>query len=152
MAIFIICINIGYYVTGFFGIFGPSTGKYASLSLLTNPIFTDLPGFDIIKNIPVVGGLVAGMTGVHLLAVLMMIGTVVLFNTTIISDRGIAIVAFSFIFWVSVFMVGATTFSSFPNIETTGLEVFYGIFVLLCTLIFINALIQMSAGGQKAHV
>ena len=138
MWIFICC---GFAITDTFGLFGSDkdfinqAGIFSSLSYLSTPIFT-IPGI----NLPV--------NGISALAAAMAAATIIILNTKLITDRGIAMVAFTLIFWGSfITAIAVMTKTNIP-----GMELIYGIFFLASTLIFINALVQMPTGGQKSHV
>lgn len=129
MAMFVVFINAGFAIVDAFGIFGSEISGMADifgrLTWLTNPL------------------VMATLAGA------MAAGTIVVLNSNVITDRGIAYVTFISTFWGSVILTGIVIFG---KINIPGLELFYTIYCMACALIFVNALIQMSTGGQKSHV
>lgn len=140
MAMVVIFVNAGFAIMNQIGAFGSEitdrAGIWASLTWLSTPIFT-IPLIDL------------EVTGILALSTAIALATVVILNTNIVTDRGVSVAAFALIFYGSVFLTGATIFA---NYDLPGLELFYTIFVLACTLIFIMAVVQMPTGGQKTHV
>lgn len=136
----VIFVNAGFAVMNQFGAFGSEiaerAGIWGSLTFLSTPVFT-IPLIDL------------NVTGVLALSTAIALATVVVLNTNVINDRGVAVAAFAFIFYGSVFLTGATIFA---NYDLPGLELFYTIYILACTLIFVMAVVQMPTGGQKPHV
>lgn len=134
--IFICC---GFGIIDTFDIFGSDfskeTGIFNSLKSLSTPIFT-VPGIDL------------DVTGISALAGAMALATIVILNTNIVTDRGIALAVFSLIFWGSF----TTALVVMTKIDIPNMEFMYTIFLLASTLIFINALVQMPTGGQRSHV
>jgi len=61
---------------------------------------------------------------------------------------GVAIGGFAIVFWGSIL----TTKIFLTSIAAPEINMFYNVFILAATLIFIMALFQMTTGGQKAHV
>jgi len=140
MSMVVIFVNAGFAIINQTGAFGSEIAKRAgiwgSLTWLSTPIFT-VPLIDL------------EVTGILALSTAIALATVVILNTNIVTDRGVAVAAFALVFYGSVFLTGVTVFA---NYELPGLEIFYVIYVLACTLIFIMALVQMPTGGQKVHV
>jgi len=128
-AMAVIFINCGFAIVDAIGVFGSDisnlAGVFEKLKWLTNPV--------------VMGTLAA----------LFAAGTVVVLNTNAINDRGIAYTTFIGVFWGSVILTGIVVFSKIP---IPGIELFYTIYCIVAALVFVNALIQMSTGGQKSHV
>lgn len=130
-----IFINAGFYIVGLMNVFG-DLGSNAWLGIFgtfATPLVT-----------------VAGVSirGIDAIAVAIAVSTIIILNTNAINDRGVAYTVFTIVFWGS-FGIASVTLG---NIALPGVEVFYGIYFLACTLIFIMALVQMPTGGQKAHV
>lgn len=127
----------GFVIIDAFGITGFSdyTGVYNSLIWLTNPIFT-IPGIGL------------NVTGIMALAIAMALATIIVLNSNFVTDRGMAIALFALIFWGSF----TAAIVIMQKITFPGVEVFYGIFFLISSLIFIIGLIQMPTGGMKSHV
>lgn len=133
-----IFISAGIYITALMDLFGDLsdvTGTFSSLSIFYNPIFT----------VPYLGYVVKG---VDMIALVMALGTIVVANTNAIKDRGIAYIAFSAVFWGS-FMITSVIIN---QIDFPGVTVFYSVYLLASTLIFVMTLIQMPTGGQKSYV
>ena len=128
-AMAVIFINCGFAIVDAIGVFGAEitqlAGIFQQLRWLTNPY--------------VMGALAVTFAG----------GTVVVLNTNAITDRGIAYGVFILIFWSSIIMTGIVIFSKMPF---PGIELFYTIYCIVAALVFVNALVQMSTGGQKSHV
>ena len=61
---------------------------------------------------------------------------------------GVAIGGFAIVFWGSIL----STKIFLTSIAAPEIDMFYNVFILAATLIFIIALFQMTTGGQKAHV
>jgi len=110
-------------------------------NFLINPVFQNAEG---IKSIPGLGTI----TGMQVLVIAFIFSTAVVLYTQVISPTGVAIGAFSFIFWGNIIMVGISVFT---YIDIPGREWFYGLFFAFCGVTFIMALIQMTTGGQKNH-
>ena len=105
------------------------------LNALTTPLFT-VAGFSI--------------TSIHALAIAFAAGTVVLLQSNWITDRGMAMIVFAIVFWGSL---GTASLSLMGIIfKYPGFTVFWTIFLLGSTLIFINAMVQFPTGGQGATV
>lgn len=133
-----IFISAGIYITALMDLFGDLsdvTGTFSSLSIFYNPIFT----------VPYLG---YAVKGVDMIALVMALGTIVVANTNAIKDRGIAYIAFSAVFWGS-FMITSVIIN---QIDFPGVTVFYSVYLLASTLIFVMTLIQMPTGGQKSYV
>ena len=105
------------------------------LNIWSEPIFT-------VANFTV--------TGVVALAGVFAGGTVVVLNSNMITDRGMAVTVFAIVFWGS-FVVASVSLSGII-LHYPMLAIFYTIFFLASTFIFINALVQFPTGGQGAHV
>jgi hypothetical protein len=115
--------------------FSEYSSVFNSLSWLTNPIFT-IPGIGL------------GVTGIIALAIAMALATIVVLNSNFVTDRGMAMGVFALIFWGSF----STAMLVMSKIPFPGIEIFYTIFFLASTLIFIIGLIQMPIGGMQGHV
>lgn len=78
-------------------------------------------------------------------------GTIVVLNSNPVTDKGLASIAFTAVFWGSW---GTTSLiiSNLLNKYDVGIGIFFVIFFIASTLIFINALVQLSTGGQQTHV
>ena len=128
-AMAVIFINCGFAIADAIGVFGSDisdiAGVFHTLKWLTNPYV------------------------MATLATIFATGTVVVLNTNAINDRGIAYTTFTALFWGSVLLTGKVVFT---KIDVPGVELFYTIFCIAAALVFVNALIQMSTGGQKSHV
>jgi len=128
-AMSVIFINCGFAIVDAIGVFGSDisrlSGVFQQLSWLTHPV--------------VMGALATLFAG----------GTIVLMNSNAVTDKGIAYTTFIGIFWGSVILTGAVVFS---KTDLPGMELFYTIYCIAAALIFVNALVQMSTGGQRSHV
>ena len=140
MAMIVIFINAGYAIMDQIGVFGNEISSRAStfggFAWLSDPIIT-IPGVNL------------AVTGILAISVAIALSTVVILNTNAINDRGLAIAIFAFVFYTSIFITGKTVFD---NYNMPGLELFYTIYILACTMIFLVAVIQMPTGGMKSHV
>ena len=138
MAMMLIFVNCGFAVIAAMGIVTPVSDKFGALTILNSlymPLF-NVAGIDI--------------SGLTILAGLMAAGTVIIVGTNMITDRGIAMTIFIAVFWGS-FTTASVTFMDII-FKYPGFTIFWGIFLLGATLIFINALVQFPTGGQGAHV
>lgn len=128
-AMSVIFINCGFAIVDAIGVFGSDitglAGIFQQLTWLTNPV--------------VMGAL----------ATLFAAGTIIVLNTNAVTDKGIAYTTFIGIFWGSIILTGVVVFS---KIDMPGIELFYTIYCIAAALVFVNALVQMSTGGQKSHV
>jgi hypothetical protein len=115
--------------------FSDYTAVYESLGWLTNPIFT-IPGLGL------------AVTGITALAIAFALATIIVLNTNMVTDRGLAMGVFAIIFWGSF----TTAMTIMTKIPYPGMNLFYTIFFLASTLIFIISLIQMPTGGMQSHV
>lgn len=134
LAMGLIFLNAGIYLVATMNLFGDlsaHTGVFESLGWLTNPIFR-IGTWEI--------------KGIDGLAIIMALATVVFYNSNAVNDRGVAIAAFSFIFWAS-YMNTSVIITSF---ELPGISEFFSVFTLGAALLFAITLIQMPTGGQKA--
>ena len=104
-------------------------------SVMQAEIFT-IPGLDITINVIEA---VAGVLAVAA-AVLGFFGGQ--------AASGVAIGGFAIVFWGSI----VSTKIFLTSIATPEIDMFYNVFMLAATLIFIIALFQMTTGGQKSHV
>lgn len=147
MSMLLIFINAGFAILHQMNMFGNAVGKeigersqawFINFSLLSDPIIT-VPGI----NLPI--------TGILAIAITIAGGTIVVLNTNLITDRGISMVAFTVIFFGSIFIAGATIFANYDQ-WFPGIEIFYTIYVIACTLMYLVSIVQMSTGGMKAHV
>lgn len=137
-----IFINAGIYVTAAMNVFGDLSsvsGIFGSLSFLYTPIIP-LP-----FNLPFFG---ASIEGLEMIWIAMAAGTIVILNSNAINDRGVAMIVFGVIFWGSI----GITWEIIAKIDLPGVIMFYSIFTLAATLIFMMTLIQMPTGGQKSYV
>jgi len=138
----ILFVNCGFAIIASTGAFGSEitekTSVYQALTVLSTPIFS------INSD---TGDTLFSVTGVMALAGLIAVSTVVILQSNLVNDRGVAVGAFAALFYGSLFLTGVTLFSSFAF---PGLELFYTIFVLICTLSFVLTIIQMPTGGQKS--
>jgi hypothetical protein len=134
----LIFINAGIYLVATMNLFGDLsgvTGLFESLSIFYEPVIT-------IAGVPI--------KGIDALAVALAAGTVVVLNSNAINDRGIAMAAFSIIFWGS-FGISSLVFVKLINdLNLPGIAEFYSIFLLASTFIFVMTLVQMPTGGQKS--
>jgi len=137
LAMGLIFLNAGIYIVATMNLFGDLSGvagTFEALTIFTTPII----------NIPLVGE----AKGIDLIAVAIAGGTVVFYNSNAINDRGIAVIAFSAVFWGS-FLITSAVITKF---DFPGITEFYAIFLLAATLIFVMTLVQMPTGGQKSYV
>lgn len=146
LAFVILFVNCGFAIVSSIGVFGSdiddltgSTGGdnwgYGALSILSEPIF----------SIEHEGVVLFSVTGIMGLAGLIAASTIVVFNSNLVNERGVAIAAFTILFYGGVFLTGVTIFSKF---DFPGLNLFYMIFVLFCTLSYVLTIIQMPTQGQ----
>jgi hypothetical protein len=134
----LIFINAGIYLTAMMNLFGDLsdvTGIFESLSIFYTPLFT-------------VPYLEYTVKGIDAIAIALAIGTIVVANTNMVKDRGIAYIAFSAVFWGSFLMTSVVI----NKLDFPGITPFYSIFLLASSLIFVMTLIQMPTGGQKSYV
>jgi len=92
-----------------------------------------------------------GVNTLTLLARLFATGTIVVMNSNIVTDKGLSMTVFTATFWGSW---GTTNIiiDSLLNKYEVGPGIFFTIFLIASILIFINALVQISTGGQQSHV
>jgi hypothetical protein len=138
LAMGLIFINAGIYITAMMNLFGDLsdvTGIFSSLSIFYTPILT-VPYIDY------------PLKGIDAIAIALALGTIVVANTNAIQDRGIAYIAFSTVFWGSFLMTSVVI----NKIDFPGISVFYSVFFLASSLIFVMTLIQMPTGGQRSYV
>lgn len=131
-----IFICYGFVVMDSIGVFG-SYGEEAAIAqgfaqFLVNPII----------QIPIIGFDVTGMIAI---ATAMALATVIILNTNIVTDRGIAYSVFVVVFWGS-FILAITVMS---KIHFPGIELFYMIFLVAASYIFINALVNLPLGRTE---
>ena len=142
LAMSLIFINCGFAVAAVMGAFGSMseyTGIYQELQILATPIISIGP---------------IEVTGMTAITVLLIGATALVLNSRAFSSEGVAMGAFTVVFWGSVSISGAI-FSKIQDGDGNpfpGIGVFLAIFLLVSTLIFVNALVQMPTGGQKSHV
>jgi hypothetical protein len=91
-----------------------------------------------------------GVNALMVLAGVMAAATIVVLNSNAITDRGIAMLVFTGVFWSSLSVASLSLLGIILHFVIFG--VFWSIFMLACTLIFFNALVQFPTGGQGAHV
>jgi hypothetical protein len=111
------------------------TSSFWLLNIWSAPLFT-VAGFTVNS--------VTALAGVFAL------GTVVVLNSNMITDRGMAVTVFATVFWGS-FLIASVSLSGII-MEYPMLAIFYTIFFLGSTFIFINSLVQFPTGGQGAHI
>lgn len=137
----IIFINIGFAFLGAFfndAFTSEVTGHASSIqtlqTVLTTPLFS-------------VGGF--SFTTMWLLAGAMVVGTFLILNSKPgPSSQGIAYAAFTIVFWGGM----TSTWVILTGFDIPGVNFIYTMFVLIATLVFVIALVQMATGGQKTHV
>lgn len=138
MAMTLIFVNCGFAIIAAMGIASPVSNQLGALNII-NALY--IPLFSV-------GGI--DISGLTILAVAMAAGTVIIVGTNMVTDRGIAMTLFTAVFW------GSFTTASLTIMEIlfkySGFAIFWGIFLLGSTLIFIMALVQFPTGGQGAHV
>ena len=144
MSMIIVFINAGYAIMHQIGVFGVAVanraGGFEGFHWLIEPIFelnSELFEFSI--------------NGVMILSVTMALATVVILHTNLVTDRGYAIIIFTLVFYTSIFVAGHTVFANYDT-RLPGVELFYTIYIIAATLIFIIGIVQMPLGGQKSHV
>jgi hypothetical protein len=111
------------------------SGSFTALNWFSSPLFT-VAGFPI--------------NGITALAGALAAGTIVLLQSNLITDRGMAVIVFATVFWGSI-LISLVSISGII-MHFAGFAILYSIFLLACTLIFFNALIQFPTGGQGAHI
>jgi len=133
-----ICVAFGFALMNQMNVFGSTVanraGIWGQLAFLQEPVIT-LP--------PPVGE----VTGVILIALGLAGATVVFLQSNLVNNQGASLVLYASIFYGSAFLIGATAIANF---QYPGVEVFYSLYIFLASLIFINDLVQMNTGGQKA--
>jgi hypothetical protein len=141
LAMIMIFINAGIYVTAAMNLFGDLsdvTGIFSNLSIFYSPLIK-LP-----IAIPFIGGL--EVKGIDIIALALAGGTVVVFNTNAINSQGVAYITFTTMFWGSFLLTSVVI----NKIDFPGVTMFYSIFLLASVLIFTISLVQMPTGGQKS--
>lgn len=127
----VVFINFGFAIVDVIGVFGSDISSLAStfqgLVWLTHPVV------------------------MAVLATTFALGTIVVLNSNAINDRGIAYTTFIGFFWGSVILTGIVIIGRMGD-KIPGIQIFYTIYCIIAALVFINALVQMSTGGQKTHV
>lgn len=139
MAMVMIFFNAGIAIVYSIGAFGPQFEQHASVWNLLAAIAT----FEF--EIPFTNWIFPGMM---VLAMAFAAATAIVLGTKPISDRGVAIITFTGLFWGS-FLLAFSVLYQLPG-DATGL--FLGVFSVAAVLIFTMGLIQMPTGGQKSHV
>jgi len=139
----IIYINIGFAVVASLNVFGSEIESHTTgIISLSETILTAK------FTIPLIG---VDVTAPMVLAGLMVTGSILVYNTTPgPQPSGVAIGAFAIVFWGSLTSTGIIIGSFTDDFPATGM--FYAIFLLVSTLMFLMALIQMGSGGHKSHV
>lgn len=138
LAMTLIFVNCAFPILDEMGITPLSTlTNMLFINMLTAPIFT-VAGFQV--------------TSLLVLAGIMATATIVLLNSNAITDRGIAMLVFTVIFWGSLGTASVCLLGMIGHFEGFVPTIFYTVFVLASTLIFFNALVQFPTGGQGAHV
>jgi hypothetical protein len=139
MAMVLIFVNCAFMVIVSMGIdvIPDSTTGFAQLATWFATTEFTIFGWGI-SSMTIIAGLFAG-------------ATIVVLNSNPITDKGLSIVFFTGVFWGSWVMT-SSIISSIFNDYMAGLSIFFTIFFIASTLIFINALVQISTGGQQAHV
>lgn len=138
MAMLLIFINCGFAIIAAMGIASPVSNQFDSIKIL-NALY--IPLFPV-------GGI--DISGLTILAGLMAAGTVIIVGTNMITDRGIAMTLFTGVFWGSFTTASLTIMEIL--LKYPGFAIFWGIFLLGSTLLFIMALVQFPTGGQGGHV
>jgi hypothetical protein len=92
-----------------------------------------------------------GVNTMTALALLFAAGTIVVLNSNPVTDKGLSMTTFTAVFWGNLIITSAI-FGTILTKYDVNLGIFYTIFFIAATLIFINALIQISSGGQQSHV
>ena len=133
MSMVVIFINAGFAIINQMGVFGDEIATRSTI--FYNPLI------QMFLN-PIV---VTAFSG------LLVAATAIVLNTRVITDKGVAYGTFTALYFSSVFLTGMTIFANYDRFFP-GVEIFYTIYVLACTVIFIIALVQMPTGGQKSHV
>lgn len=88
-------------------------------------------------------------TTMHAFALALVIGTILILNSKPgPSSQGVSYGIFTIVFWGGI----TSTWGVLKGFDVPGIDFIYTMFVLVATLVFIMALIQMSTGGQKSHV
>jgi len=133
-----LCVAFGFFVIYQIGAFGSTVaeraGVWGQLSWLTEPFFA----------VPDIGLYVNGITGIAIALALL---TIVFFESHFVTNQGAAVVIYASLFYGSIFLTGVTVIANFSY---PGVEMFYSAYILLGSIIFINDLVQMNTGGQKA--
>lgn len=148
MAMLMIFINCGFYIATALGVFGPVVGGVPPPGA-PETAYGEIEGF--INASFKIGGLsFIGRDIILAIAVIMIFATALILNSRAFSSQGVAIGVFAGVFWVSIGLTDVILF----NIQDPygGLKLFIGIYNIAAFLIFVNALVQMPTGGQKAHV
>jgi hypothetical protein len=137
MAMCMVFINCAFPIIDLFGIttLHQYTSNFWLLNAFTVPII-NIAGLDI--------------NMVEILAIALSAATIVVLNTHAVTDRGIAMVVFAGVFWGSF---GSASLSLSGIIfHFPPLSIFWAIFLLACTFIFINAMVQFPLGGEWGQV
>ena len=88
-------------------------------------------------------------TTMHAFALALVVGTILILNSKPgPSSQGVSYGIFTIVFWGGI----TSTWGVLKGFDVPGIDFIYTMFVLIATLVFIMALIQMSTGGQKSHV
>jgi len=138
MAMVLIFINCGFMIIFTMGIVDIVPGSTSGYSQIAEWFATE--------NFYIFG---FGLSAMTVLAGLFAAATVVILNSNPVTDKGLSIVFFTGVFWGSWLMTTSIISSLLKGI---GMGVFFTIFFVASTLIFINAIIQISSGGQQTHV
>jgi hypothetical protein len=140
MAMVLIFVNCAFMVISTMGIIEVVPGSTAGFSTIAAWFATE--------NFNIFG---IGISTMTLLAIAFAAGTVVVLNSNPVTDKGLAMTTFTAVFWGSWLMT-TSIIDNLLNDYRVGLGVFFLIFFIASTLIFINALVQISTGGQQSHV
>ena len=127
LAVLMIFINMGFVLLDAFGVFPSMStpGILGALQLVFNPAV------------------------VLVISAFMVLGTTVFANAGVPTDRGIAYKYMTLLFWSSFALTGVVL-SQFYVIP--GFSIFYMMYSMACSIIFIIGLIQMGSGGQRMNV
>lgn len=137
LAMSLVFINCAFPIIDLFGIktLHQYTANFWLLNAFTVP-FINIAGL--------------GVNMVIVLAGVFAAATIVVLNTHAVTDRGIAMIVFAGVFW-GAFGTASLSISGII-LHFTGFGVFWAVFMLICTLIFVNAMIQFPLGGEWGQI
>ena len=153
LAMFMIFLNCGFAImlsinNGMF-FAAPSEGGVTTPSEDLDKMGSTNTIFDIMQaEILTIPGLDITINVIEALAAILAAAAAVLGFFGGQAASGVAIGGFAIVFWGSIL----STKIFLMSIAAPEIDMFYNIFILAATLIFIIALFQMTTGGQKAHV